>query len=334
MSRRKPSRPTKSDLHSKRDGFWGRPWVAPAILLALVMMHAVSCWPRILNRYVHPYAWRIDQVDWKAGLRLTPESDYLRSHLSDYDIGLVLERTVPAGEPVFTFSGIQQAYQSHPIVVEWTSFFGVRVSESLRTPFTRVLQPTGRWEFRFAPITTPKIRITQLASSDSDRWSISELRIFRDGAELARAPEWRLIASSNPWDVGAAFDKDAITRWTSYRTFQPGMFVEVDFEGPKSIDTVTADAARDQEGVRMCLDYQTPEGEWRSVPQEALLSDIPPPNGLRRAAIEEMQRHNLHWLLVHDLEHDRGAGDFYRYQKLWGIRLVAESGHYKLYKLE
>ncbi len=115
-------------------------WRAAAV--AVVLLHAISCWPSILNRYVHPYSWRLDKVDWKAGLRLTPEADYLRRHMPDYDIGLTIDKIVPAGEPVFSFSGIQQAYQSHEVIVEWTSSFGARISDSLRAPFTRNLQPT------------------------------------------------------------------------------------------------------------------------------------------------------------------------------------------------
>jgi hypothetical protein len=305
-----------------------------AIAVAVVLLHAVSCWPAVLNRYVHPYAWRIGEVDWKAALRLTPESDFLRRHMSDYDIGLAIDKTVAPGEPVFSFSGIQQAYQSHEVIVEWTSSFGVRASETLRTPFTKDLQPTRRHDFRFTPITTRKIRLTQTARSDTDRWSISELRVFLKDAELPRAPEWRLRASSNPWDIPLAFDNDAVTRWTSYEAYRPGMFVEVDFSRGEAIDHVAADCTRDQEGMNMRLEYEAAPGEWRTIGEHAAIVDVPAPEGMRRSAIQEVVRNHVRWLLIHDQEHERGANDFYRYQKLWGIRLAATEGQYKLYKLE
>ena len=304
------------------------------IAAAVLLLHAVSCWPPVLNRYVHPYAWRIGEVDWKAALRLTPEADFLRRHMSDYEVGLTVDKIVPAGEPIFSFSGIQQAYQSHEVIVEWTSSFGLRAGETLRTPFTKDLQPTRRHDFRFAPITTRKIRLTQTARSDNDRWSISELRVLRQGVELPRAREWRLRASSNPWDVPLAFDNDAVTRWTSYEAYRPGMFVEVDFSRAVAIDQVAADCTRDQDGMNMRLEYETAPGEWRTISEHATTYDVPESEGMRRAAIQEVERNHVHWLLIHDLEHDRGAGDFYRYQKLWGIRLVAAEGQYKLYHLE
>jgi Dolichyl-phosphate-mannose-protein mannosyltransferase len=305
-----------------------------AIAVTVVLLHALTCWPAVLNRFVHPYAWRIGDVDWKAALRLTPEADFLRRHVTDYNIGLTIDKIVPAGEPIFSFSGIQQAYQSHEVIVDWTSSFGARVSDALRTPFTKTLQPTERHDYRFAQVTARKIRLTQTARSETDRWSITELHVFRQGVELRRAPEWRLRASSNPWDVRLAFDNDAVTRWTSYAAYRPGMFVEVDFGHSQPIDQVAADCSREQPGMNMRLEYQAAAGEWRTIAEGATIYDIPPPSGMRRAAIQQVERDNVHWLLMHDLELDRGTRDFYRYQKLWGIRLVAAEGPFKLYKLE
>ncbi len=302
--------------------------------VAVVLFHALMSWPSILRQYVHPYAWRIDGLDWKAALRLTPERDFLRSHLYDYDVGLTIEKTVPPGEPVFSFSGIQQAYHSHEVIVEWTSSFGIRVSEILRTPLTRALQSTRRHDYRFPPIAAQKIRLVQTGASQSERWSITEFRVFRQGVELPRSPQWRLRASSNPWDVPLAFDNDAVTRWASGEAYQPGMYVEVDFGRPESIDQVTVACSRDQEHMHMRLEYEAREKDWRTVQEDAAVYDIPQAGWMRRSAIQEVERNHVHWLLVHDQERERGAADFFQYQKLWGIRLMATDGMYKLYRLE
>src|SRR5260370_34071392 len=103
----------------------------------------------------------------------------------------MLERTLPPGEPVFSFSGMQQAYHSHEIIVEWTSSLGIRISEALRTPFTKTLQPARRDDYRFPQVTARNIRLTQTARSDTDRWSITELRVYRQGQELSRAAQVR-----------------------------------------------------------------------------------------------------------------------------------------------
>jgi hypothetical protein len=108
----------------------------------------------------------------------------------------------------------------------------------------------------------------------------------------------------------------------------------VDFSRPEVIDQVAADCTRDQNGMNMRLEYEVAPGEWRTIAERATTYDIPPPEWARRDAIQEVERHHLHWLLIHDLEHERGAQDFYRFQKFWGIRLVAEEGPYKLYHLE
>jgi hypothetical protein len=306
----------------------------PAAGVTLVLLHALLSWPPVLTRYVHPYCWRLEFPDWRAALRLTPEADFLRSHLYDYDVGLTIEKTVPPGQPVLSFSGIQRAYHSHEIIVEWTSSFGVRISEMLRTPVTKALQPTRRHDYRFATITARKIRLVQTTRSDRDRWSISELTVLRQGQALPRAPEWRLRASTNPWDVTLAFDNSPVTRWTSGEAYQPGMFVEMDFGHPEAVDQVVADCTQDQEQMRMRLEYEDSPGHWKTILENAARYDTAPPDRMRGAAIQEAKSNHVEWLLVHDLETNRGADDFYHYQKLWGIRLAATSGQYKLYHLE
>jgi hypothetical protein len=304
-----------------------------AVALSAVILHALASWPPALNHYVHPYAWRIDQLDWKAALRLTPESDFLRGQLPDYDIGLTIDKTVPAGEPVFSFSGIQQAYHTHEIINEWTSSFGTRISDTLRTPITTALQPTRRDTFRFPPITTQKLRVVQTEVSATDRWSITELRVFRDRTELERDRKWRLTASSYPWDVRLAFDNSAVTRWASDEPYRPGMYIEIDFGRVETIDQVTALGTRDQEQMHMRLEYESSPGHWQ-IAANAAVDDIPPPDRLRGAAIQELKRNHLHWLLVHDAEQERGADDFAHFPQLWGISLAATTGQYKLYHLE
>jgi len=305
-----------------------------AALVALVLVQAFTCWPPILRGYAHPYAWMIGPVDWKVTLRITPEEEYLHDHLPDYQIGRVVEGTVPPGQLVFSFSGIQQAYQSREVIVEWTSSFGIRTSETLRAAFDKTLQPTARFDFSFPTLHAQKIRIVQAGRSETDRWNLTEVHVYKAGIELARSAQWRLRASTRPWDVQFAFDNSPVTRWTSYTAFDPGMFIEIDFGRPEFVDRVTADCARDQAGMAMHLEYEAAPGDWRSIAASSRMETAPISENLRRAAIEEVEHNGIHWLLVNDLERDRGASDFFHYQKLWGIRLAAAEGHYKLYHLE
>jgi len=305
-----------------------------AVAIAVVLIHAVASWPPVLSRYVHQYAWRIDGFDWRAALRLTPEADFLRRHLPDYDIGLVIEKTVPGREPVFSFSGLQQAYHSHEIINEWTSSFGTRISDLLRTPFTPALQPTRLYTFKFPSAVAQRVRLVMDGTSATDRWSVSELRVFADQAELQRNPQWRLTASSSPWDVALAFDNSAVTRWASNEPYHPGMFLQIDFGRSVILDQLTAQCTPDQGQLAMHVELEVSPAHWQTAPGAAVITDIPRPGNLRGAAIKEVERNHIRWLLVHDLETERGAGDFFRYQKLWGIRLAATSGAYKLYALE
>lgn len=303
-----------------------------AALVTITLLHALASWPGFLRLYSDRYAWRIQhRIPWKAALRIQPESEFLSREPVDYRMGLLLEKTVPAGEPVFAFETFQQSYQSHPILVEWQSAFCQRLADALRTPFTPELSPIWRHEFRFPETAVRKIRLVEQRRADEDEWSITELRVFRDGMELPRAPEWRVKASHNPWSVQLAFDNNPITRWTSGQPYMPGMFVQLDFGRPERIDRVVAECSRDQDQMRMRLELESAPGKWEAA-AEASLSVAPAPARLRRAAIEYLKANGVRWLLLRDSD-PRGK-DLRDRGPQWGITLAASLNDWLLYRCD
>jgi hypothetical protein len=106
----------------------------------------------------------------------------------------------------------------------------------------------------------------------------------------------------------------------------------VNFDGPEEIDGVAADGTRDQEQMRMRLDAETSPGHWQTILENAHIYDVIAPRGMRVQAIQELERNHVNWLLTND--NQPGANDYYQFQKLWGIRLAAVTGPFKLYRLE
>ncbi|MDQ6758967.1 MAG: discoidin domain-containing protein [Acidobacteriota bacterium] len=215
-------------------------------------------------------------------------------------------------------------------MVGWQSALGVHLGEALRTALDTSMQPVRRHSLFFEPLSSSKVRLGLTAPASAEHCGVSELRYYSAGRELPRDPAWRLSAAPNPWDVPLAFDNSPLTRWDSWQRSGPGMYIEVDFSRMEKLDRVTADTNSSEAGVRFVLSTRRDSGSpWQHVQIRTEVTDNPMPPRLRRAAIEELARHDISALAIHDL--DPGATDFRKRQAQWGIELAGTSGRYRLY---
>jgi len=301
------------------------------LVAALVLAHAVLSWPDFLQRYCSIYAWRLEKIPVRQALRLESEDSYLARKMFFYPMARLIEEQVPPGSKVLSFNQLPEAYTTRKILVVYEAAFNNRLGDILQTPLIPEFQPTWQHSFRFPAQPLAKIRVVQTAAGGPDLWSVSELRVFEGLRELPRSPIWRLRAWPNPWDVQSAFDNSPVTRWRSWQSLFSGMFLEVDFGRPTTIDSVRLDCSGDQYLVRMKLEGQEPSGTWKTLADSPQQAELPPPPRLRRAAIEEVQARGIDYLVIQDS--DFGADDFRQKAPLWGIRLVGERRGLRLYEL-
>jgi hypothetical protein len=302
----------------------------PSVALAVLLAHAVLSWPSVATRYVRA-GWQLTEMNWKAALRREPEASFLRRLMPGYESGLMLEAKVPAGERVFSFDAVQTSYHTREIVVGWMSSFGKRLDDALVRPMSDV--PDLLVSFRFDAQPAARFRLVATRSGERS-WSVSELRVFRQGREIGRAPGWRLRASPNPWDVRLAFDGNPVTKWSSNEPRRPGMFIEAGFAAPETIDQVTAELAPEQDAGGVRLELDSGSGQWRAVSVEpvttpALRSRLE----LRRAATTYFKENGIHWLFVNDANYY--GPDFRVRKELWRFTEAASSPNgARLYKLD
>jgi hypothetical protein len=197
-----------------------------------------------------------------------------------------------------------------------------------------LLDETPLWElqFRFPAQPVRKLRVVQTAGPAPGEWSVRELRVFRGREELPRAPHWRLRAHPNPWDVQLAFDNSLVTRWRSWQTLFPDMFLEVDFRGLQNLDTVRLECTPDQGPIRLRLDAETASGEWSTLAADYATLEQRPPGGLRRLASEEFKARGVNHLLLYDYEDL--AKEFWNKRKRWGLTLLDHQRSARLYRFD
>jgi hypothetical protein len=272
------------------------------------------------------------KIPIRQALRIEPEASYLNFKTGMYGTARMIEELVPPGEKVFTFGGAAQSYTSREILVAYQSALGGVINDILWTPLTADGEPRWRLRFRYPAQALKQVRVVQTATGEPDQWSVSEFRIYRGDAELPRAGNWKLRAKPNPWDVQLAFDNSPVTRWKSWETIRPGMYISVEFAYLEVSDAVLLESPRDQYKVRLKLEGMDEGGKWKDLSAAVEESDAPPRPGLRRAAIEELKARGIHYMLIGDS--DFGALDFKNRRARWGLTFLGEHDGSRLYRLD
>ncbi|MEN6533655.1 MAG: hypothetical protein ABFD89_08330 [Bryobacteraceae bacterium] len=300
------------------------------IALALMLVHAFASWPPYIKIYSKSAAWRLEKMRPKQALRIESEDSFLNFRWAPYVAARFVEKNVPEGGKVLAMNQIADAYTSREILVCYQSALNCKLMDILWSGSNEGMRATWQLTFDFPEQKLRRLRVVQTAQGASDLWSIAEFRVFDGGKELPRLPDWRLRARPNPWDVQMAFDNSPVTRWRSWETLSPGMYMEVEFGKPVAVDCVRLDCSHDQYQARVRLDGQLESGEWKTLAAGPKATDVPEPFGLRRAAVAELKLRGIHHLMLWDS--DYSADEFRTNTGAWGMTLVGERAGARLYR--
>lgn len=307
-------------------------------LMALAVAHAVAGVPDMPKRYIERPGWRVERIPLKQALRIESEDSWLSRRMPLYRVARMVERHTPPGSRIFTPSQYPDSYTTREFVVSFMSAHNERLNDCLNAAMYPDMSPAARQEFSFPRGAYSAIRVVQTAQprpgqqGEKELWSIAELRVYDGDKELGRAPEWRLDARPNPWDIQLAFDNDPITRWRSWERLRPGMWVSADFGKPREISRVVLTMSTDQWGTKLRAEARDGAGTWRTISSAPVFSQPGTPPRMRRAAIEELKREGIGFMLIS--EDNFGWQDFRDNAHAWGIREVDIIGNIRLYELE
>lgn len=101
-------------------------------LPAVALLQALLCWPSIMDTYCDRNAWRVRGFQFRAALRLDPESEYITSHVGDYALKSAIDQAVPPQDRIFSFAGRAAAYLDRDIMVGYESSQGILIEEALQ----------------------------------------------------------------------------------------------------------------------------------------------------------------------------------------------------------
>jgi hypothetical protein len=303
------------------------------LLALLVLFHAVTSWPAVIPRYADRYAWRLERFPYRAALRRIPEDRYLRETNPSYAVARMIEAKVPPGERVLAMNPLPESYTSREILVGYEAPLNSMLADGIYMAWNFSDQPSRMFVFRFPAREMRRVRLLQTAQGmGMQQWSVYELRFLSGGVELHRKPEWRLRAFPNPWEVQLAFDNSETTRWKSWETAAPGMYIEANFGRAEGVDEVEMETSRASEWpIRLEVQTMDAQGRWVKVSGNPEERSVTPRGSIRRAATYEMRARGVNYLLMADS--DWGTDEYNGDAAAWGLTAIARESGVTLYRV-
>jgi hypothetical protein len=305
---------------------------APVLLVALILFHAVASWPAVMLQYVNLGTWKLQFIPFRAALRIIPEEQHLGIQWN-YQWARMVEHHVPPRKMVFTFSGLADAYTTREALIGYAGALNNDIADAITMGWAKERQPARLWIYSFPGRQYRRLRVveTGTASNYLEQWSIHELRFFHDGAELPRRPEWRLQASPDPWGVQMAFDNSEATRWRSWDTLRPGMWIDVDFGRDELVDQVKVELSGDEWDAQMRVEAADAAGRWAPLAGRSEERIVRYSGPIRRAATYEAHLRGVDYFLIKD--DDWGAQDYSAFPESWGMTLLEHAYGASLYEV-
>ena len=304
-------------------------WPA-GILPAIAMAHAILSWYGTPLHYYDEYAPRISSLPWRAALRIESEA-YLARRSAGYLVDRMIERLVPPGESVLALDSIPEAWTTRRVLGWYYAAENEMLADILRIPLAPERGPVRLVALRFPEQPLRGVRAVQ-TGRPAAVWSVSEIQTFHRGRPVPADGNWRFTASPNPWDAPLAFDSKLVTRWRSWQSATPGMFIEASFPDLQRLDEVRLVTTPDAPGTQVELQGQDSRGTWRMLQGERAVSALPPTGDLRAEATAAVRARGVRYLLVSSAT--PGANEFEDNADAWGMRLIGTSGQTRLYFLQ
>lgn len=324
------------------------PFVALAMALAievrvvlgvLMLAHALLAWPNwppgLMTKTPLQESWRLLRVPWKAALRIEPEAGYLTRRSDGYRRAMLADRLMAPGTRVLRSNGFAESYTDRELLVGYQSANNEVLQDILYIGMDDSRWPKLHWNFRFPKDRAVKrFRLEQTFAVQvvEEQWNVTEVRLYQGDKEVARDPAWRLTAKPNPWDVQMAFDNSPVTRWRSWETARPGMYMDVDLASPQLLSRIRVESSWDSPHCRVKLYVDSGDGKLMPVDMEPELTQEPPNVWMRREVTRELLQRGVRYLMFGADEF--GGKDLYENQKEWGIRLLGEESGVWLFEIE
>jgi hypothetical protein len=304
------------------------------VLWACLCIHAVTCWPAVTAMYQKPESWKLQEIPWRAALRLESEDHYVARTVWEYQLaGLVQQQTHP-GETTFAMTGVPNAYTDRNIVDWWESALADRIRNTIEMASFYAGAPFFdlRAEWPAEPLGGLRFRLKALHPGE---WDLAEVRLFSGANRVYNSPNWLLTSWPNPWEAPLAFDDNFASSWRTWEPMRPGMLLEVRFDHPQRLTSAVLASHSPVYNVPVEFYGLGADNKWK------LLSDHPervlrPKQDLRRSAMRFLKRNGIDYILapVSTTGLWQIGKILVEQQREWGLEEAGQSGVVHLLRIE
>jgi hypothetical protein len=292
------------------------------LFAALIAAAAILGWPRIIRHYRSPAGtWQITTMPWKAALGLIRPEDYLEQRFVEYRIARMVDAHAAQGERVWSTMQVAESYEKPDILVSYQSAEGELLDDILASAIQTDRQPLWNLRFTFTPRSMQAITFEQRNRTESDTWSIGEVKFFRGDSEVKPVIR-KATATPFAWDAWLAVDGNPLTRWKSWEWIRPGMRWSATFAAPVIIDRVELRCAHDQWAIDVHMD---------GVQAKLEKLDAAPYGDLRGLATSTVKARGVGYLLTS--ANSPLHAEFRRDPSAWRITPVAQGDGASLWRI-
>ena len=125
-------------------------------------------------------------------------------------------------------------------------------------------------------------------------WNLHSVELRKGGTRIEDRSGWSLSSSVNRWELPFAFDRNLVSRWSTWQAAERGMFVQADFANPVEADSIQVLTPAGTRSIDVRVEI-CQQGRWQRVPARS--TDGPLLN-LRPAAVETMKKAGITHILT------------------------------------
>jgi hypothetical protein len=299
----------------------------------LLAVHALFCWPAMLDRYAGKAAWRLHGFPWQAALRIEPEAHYLAAHLGEYRFTRLAAARLPDNEPLLDLCALPFAYLNTVPTGPLSSAQFDNIVQALNS--SDGASPDRQYPLRCRfPLRFVRAVRLRLAEPFPAPWSITEVEFHRRGAVIPVSPRWLLSASPEPGDAWLAIDRNRATRWSTWEHGRPGMEWQVTFDRPAPIDGAMLTLPNFPRLHLGTLEAQGLDRNWRNINSSCQIG-TPARVFHRRAAMRFVKQQGFHWIAarIGGGGHGATAESLAALSQAWGVEIVLREGDLALFRI-
>jgi hypothetical protein len=283
--------------------------------VAILILHAITAWPAILSMY-SPEVLQLRDFPLRAALRLETEEQYLNRTSLDYRYAKMTKEHTPADARIFDLTGVHCVYANREFVGFWNSALGARLLEALEFARAKGAPLLAASVAQFEAKQVCGVRIVRTADTVRP-WSLNSVDLMSGGKRIEERSGWQVRASTNVWETPLAFDKNLVSRWSTRKAVDRGIFVQVDIANPIVADSVRVLWPAEDQASAMRIDVCA-NGAWQTVPARTMVG---PELNLRPGAVEMLRKAGITHIL---------ASASYEGIGILGDRMVNEAGDWGL----